>query len=213
MKEKETPKRDIILNAAIKVFAEKGYYSCRTLDISGEAGVAYGSLYQYFKSKEEILLSIFHENWDFLLKRMEEINRTVNDPFEKLLALFSFIFQRYQRYPNLMKVLIMELPRLKQFYSPENWMNYNRFLTGLADIFLEGQKKGIFRKAFSPLIAAFVIHGAVDMTIRQYVTNPDFNPEEFPVEKAKNQIMVLLEQGLLKKPPVPKAKKSPKPSG
>ncbi|MFH0787316.1 MAG: TetR/AcrR family transcriptional regulator [Pseudomonadota bacterium] len=84
MKEKETPKRDIILKAAITVFAKKGYYSCRTLDISGQAGVAYGSLYQYFQSKEEILLSIFHENWDFLLKRMEKINQTVNGPIEKL---------------------------------------------------------------------------------------------------------------------------------
>ncbi|MBI5604125.1 MAG: TetR/AcrR family transcriptional regulator [Deltaproteobacteria bacterium] len=204
MKEKEIAKRDIILNAAIKVFAEKGYYSCRTLDISGEAGVAYGSLYQYFKSKEDILLSIFNENWDALLKSMEKLNRTVTDPFERLLSVFGFIFRSYQRNPNLMKVLIMDLPRLKQFYSPENWKNYNRFFTGVADIFQEGQKRGIFRKDFSPLIASFVIYGAVDMTIRQYVYNPDFNHEEFPVEKANNQIMGLLEQGFLMKEPARK---------
>ncbi len=204
MKEKELAKRDIILNAAIKVFAEKGYYSCRTLDISGEAGVAYGSLYQYFKSKEDILLSIFNENWDALLKRMEKINQTISNPVERLLSVFGFIFRSYQRNPNLMKVLIMDLPRLKQFYNPENWKNYNRFFTGVADIFQEGQKKGIFRKDFSPLIASFVIYGAVDMTIRQYVYNPDFNHEEFPVEKANNQIMGLLEQGFLMKEPARK---------
>ena len=204
MKEKELAKRDIILNAAIKVFAEKGYYSCRTLDISGEAGVAYGSLYQYFKSKEDILLSIFNENWDALLKRMEKINQSVTDPVERLLSVFGFIFRSYQRNPNLMKVLIMDLPRLKQFYNPENWKNYNRFFTGVADIFQEGQKKGIFRKDFSPLIASFVIYGAVDMTIRQYVYNPDFNHEEFLVEKANNQIMGLLEQGFLSQEPARK---------
>jgi TetR/AcrR family fatty acid metabolism transcriptional regulator len=209
-KENETPKRDIILNAAIKVFAEKGYYSCRTLDISGEAGVAYGSLYQYFKSKEDILLSIFNENWDALLKRMEKINRTVSDPTEKLLAVFGFIFRSYQRNPNLMKVLIMDVPRLKQFYNPENWKNYNRFFTAIADIFREGQKKGLFRKDFSPLIGSFVIYGAMDMTIRQYVYNPDFNHEEFPVEKANNQIMGLLEQGFLNHGPDPKEKKGKK---
>ncbi len=207
MKENETPKREIILNAAIKVFAEKGYYSCRTLDISGEAGVAYGSLYQYFKSKEDILLSIFNENWDALLTRMEKINRTVTDPTEKLLAVFGFIFRSYQRNPNLMKVLIMDVPRLKQFYNPENWKSYNRFFTAIADIFQEGQKKGLFRRDFSPLIASFVIYGAMDMTIRQYVYNPDFNHDEFPVEKANNQIMGLLEQGFLNHGPAPKVKK------
>jgi TetR/AcrR family fatty acid metabolism transcriptional regulator len=213
MKETETPKRAVILNAAIKVFAEKGYHSCRTLDISGEAGVAYGSLYQYFKSKEDILLSIFNENWDFLLKRMEKINQTITDPTEKLLAVFGFIFRSYQRNPNLMKVLIMDLPRLKQFYGPENWKNYNRFFTGVADIFKEGQKKGLFRRDISPLIASFVIYGAVDMTIRQYVYNPDFNHEEFPVEKANNQIMGLLEQGFLSKASSRDPKKGKKSGG
>ena len=213
MKENESPKRDIILNAAIRVFAEKGYYSCRTLDISGEAGVAYGSLYQYFKSKEDILLSIYRENWDFLIKRMEKINQTVVGPTEKLLAVFDFIFRSYQRNPDLMKVIIMEVPRLRQIYTPENWESYNRFLKGVADIFREGQKKGLFRRDFSPMVATFVIYGAVDTTIRQYVYNPDFNHEEFPVEKANNQIMGLLEQGFLCKEPARKGIKGKKTGG
>ena len=201
MKENETPKRDIILNAAIKVFAEKGYYSCRTLDISGEAGVAYGSLYQYFKSKEDILLTIFNENWDLLLKRVEEINQTVSDPIEKLLAVSDFILRSYQRNPDLMKVLIMEVPRLRQIYTPENWESYNRFIKGVAEIFREGQKKGFFRRDFSPMVATFVLYGAVDTTIRQYVYNPDFNHEDFPVGKANTQIMGLLERGFMSKTP------------
>ena len=212
MKEKETPKREIILEAAVKVFADKGYYSCRTLDISSEAGVAYGSLYQYFKSKEDLLITIYRENWDALIKRMEKINQTIDDPTEKLLAVFNFIFRSYQRNPNLMKVIIMEVPRLKQIYTPENWEDYNRFLKGVADIFREGQKKGIYRKDFSPMVATFVIYGAVDITLRQYVYNPDFNPEEFPVEKANAQIMGLLEKGFLNSNPVQKAK-SPKKAG
>lgn len=207
------PKRDIILNAAIKVFAEKGYYSCRTLDISGEAGVAYGSLYQYFKSKEDILISIYRENWDFLIKRMKKINQTITDPTEKLLAVFDFIFRSYQRNPDLMKVIIMEVPRLRQIYTPENWESYNRFLKGVADLFREGQDKGLFRKDFSPMVATFVIYGAVDTTIRQYVYNPDFNHEEFPVEMANNQIMGLLEQGFLNKERIPKTKKPRKSKG
>jgi TetR/AcrR family transcriptional regulator, fatty acid metabolism regulator protein len=204
MKEKETPKRDIILEAAIKVFADKGYYSCRTLDISSEAGVAYGSLYQYFKSKEDLLITIYRENWDALIKRMEKIKQTIDDPTEKLLAIFNFIFRSYQRNPNLMKVIILEVPRLKQIYTPENWEDYNRFLKGVANIFKEGQTRGIYRKDFSPMVATFVIYGAVDITLRQYVYNPDFNPEEFPVEKANAQIMGLLEKGFLNNKPAQK---------
>lgn len=204
MKENGTPKREVILNAAIKVFAEKGYYSCRTRDISGEAGVAYGSLYHYFKSKEEILLSIYRENWDFLIRHMEKINQTVVDPTEKLLSVFDFIFRSYQRNPNLMKIIIMEVPRLRQIYNLENWENQNHFLKGVAGFFREGQKKGVFRRNFSPMVATFIIYGAVDMAIRHYVYHSDFHHEEFPVEKASNQIMGLLEQGFRSKDPARK---------
>ena len=194
---KETLKRDIILKAAIKVFAEKGYHSCRTLDISGAAGVAYGSLYQYFKSKDDILLSIFRDNWNFLLQRMEKIKQTDNSPIDKLMGIFDFIFRSYKQNPEMMKVIIMDVPMLDRFYSPENWRLYNRFFMGLADIFREGQEKSIFRHDISPLIASFVIYGAVDTTIRQYVYNPEFNHDNFPIEEARNEIMRLLIPGYL----------------
>ena len=207
MADKETPKRAIILNAAIKVFAEKGYHSCRTLDISKAAEVAYGSLYQYFKSKDDILLSIFRDNWNFLLRRMEKIKQSDDSPIDKLMGIFDFIFLSYTQNPDMMKVIIMDVPRLDQFYSPENWKLYNRFFMGLADIFQEGQEKGIFRKDISPIIASYVIYGAVDTTIRQYVYNPEFNHDNFPIEAARNEIMRLLIPGYLSKETTAKAVK------
>ena len=197
MIEKELSKRDIILNSAIKVIAEKGYYSCRTLDISGEAGVAYGSLYQYFKSKEDILLSIFRERWDFLIKLMAKVNKTIINPIDKLKAIFDYIFASYEHNPELMKVMIIDIPRVKQFYSKEDRKLYNRFFMGIEDIYKEGQDKGIFRSDVSPTIAAFVIYGAVDATIRQYVYNPDFDNKKFPVAEASKQIMIYLNNGIL----------------
>ncbi len=199
MTDKTTSKRDIILDAAVRVFAEKGYYSSRTLDISTEAGVAYGSLYHYFSSKDEILLSIFRERWHVLLDRMKQINQTITEPGDKILAIIDFIFRSYQHNPDMMKVLIMDVPRHSQFYSPENWKVYNTFLKNMADVFREGQEQGIYCRDISPLIASYIIYGAVDMTIRQYVYNPEFNHEEFPIEKAKEQIVSVIKQGLSKR--------------
>jgi TetR/AcrR family fatty acid metabolism transcriptional regulator len=195
-------KRDIILNAAIKVFAAKGYHSCRTLDISKEAGVAYGSLYQYFKSKDDILLSIFWENWNFLLRKMEKMNMSTDSPTDKLLGIFDFIFKNYQHNPDLMKVMIMDVPRLNKFYTSESQELYYRFFIGLAKIFSEGQAKELFDKGISPIIASFVMYGAVDMTVRQYVYNPDFDNKNFPLEVARDQIMRFLIPGHLIKDPL-----------
>ncbi len=89
----------------------------------------------------------------------------------------------------------MDVPRHSQFYSPENWKVYNAFLKNLADVFREGQEQGIYCQGISPLIASYIIYGAVDMTIRQYVYNPEFNHEDFPIEQAKEQIVQMLKQG------------------
>ncbi len=185
----ELGKREIIMNAAIKVFAAKGYHSCRTLDISQEAGVAYGSLYQYFKSKDDILLSIYRDNWDSLLLRMEKLKQNENSPAVIISKIVDFIFMNYEHNPDLIKVMIMEVPKLSQFYGRENQELYFRFFSGLAEIIAEGQKNDILNKEISPIIAAFVIYGAAENTIRQYVFNPDFTKKHLPLEEAKNQII------------------------
>jgi AcrR family transcriptional regulator len=95
MNEKNRQKREIILDAAIKVFAEKGYHSSRTTDISNEAGVAYGSLYHYFQSKDDILLSIFRERWQLLLDKVKKIREALTEPGEKILTIIDYIFRSY----------------------------------------------------------------------------------------------------------------------
>ena len=201
MSKTEPGKREIIMNASIKVFAAKGYHSCRTLDISKEAGVAYGSLYQYFKSKDDILLSIYRDNWNFLLQRMEKLNQIEDSPATRIIKIVDFIFANYDHNPDLIKVMIMEVPKLNQFYEHENQVLYYRFFSGLAEIILEGQKKDLLNKEISPIIAAFVIYGAADNTIRQYVFNPDFENLHFPMQEAKNQIIKFFIPGYLIKEP------------
>jgi len=103
MDEATTQKKDIILNAAIKVFAEKGYYSSRTLDISNEAGVAYGSLYHYFRSKDDILISIFQERWNLLIGRVQQAREEGAGPEQQLGMVIDFIFRSYRQNPDLLR--------------------------------------------------------------------------------------------------------------
>jgi len=185
------------MNAAIKVFAAKGYHSCRTLDISIEAGVAYGSLYQYFKSKDDILLSIFRDNWNALLQRLKRFNETEDSPLAKITGIFDFVIKNYKHNPDLMKVMIMDIPKLNKFYNAENQALYNKFFSDLAEIIVQGQARGFFRKEIVPIIAAFLLYGSVDSTIRQYVYNPEFDRASFPIREAEKQINEFLTPGYL----------------
>lgn len=199
MVKKKEDKRELILNAAIRVFAKRGYYPCRTLDISSEAGVAYGSLYSYFKSKDDILLSIFRDRWMRLLDRIDGLNRELEDPSRKIDEIFKYIFRSYDNYPEMMKVMIMEVPRLEQFYTPENQKLYNRFFQEIAKIIKEGQEKGVFSKEISPLVGSFTLAGAVDTVIRQYVFNPGFKKKKYPLEEVIGQTLNILKRGVLEK--------------
>ena len=106
-----TDKRRVILDAAVRVFARQGFHTCRVSDIADEAGVAYGLVYHYFSSKEEILDTLFLERWDVMLAAIAEADRSERSPREKLYAVAAFIIDSYRHDPELMKVIIVEVTR------------------------------------------------------------------------------------------------------
>lgn len=181
------------MKAAVKVIAAKGYNSCRTLDISKEACVSYGSLYYHFKNKEDILLSIFQDAWQKLIKKVCSVDETEDSPIGKLSKIARFIFRNMQLNPDLMKVMIMDIPRLNQVYSSEYKDLYRAFFKEVADIIAGGQQEGRINKRIEPIIAAFAIFGAVNNIIRQYVfSDYGFDRAKLPVELAQDQIAGLL---------------------
>src|SRR5207248_4850473 len=104
-------KRRVILDAAVRVFARQGFHSCRVSDIADEAGVAYGLVYHYFTSKDEILDTLFLERWDIMLQVIAEIDAEDLPVREKLHAVASFIIDSYRHDPELMQVIIVEVTR------------------------------------------------------------------------------------------------------
>ena len=96
----------------MRVFARQGFNSCRVSDIADEAGVAYGLVYHYFRSKDEVLDTLFLERWDVMLEVDPRARRgRTSPPREKLYAITSFIVDSYRHDPELMKVIIVEVTR------------------------------------------------------------------------------------------------------
>ena len=95
----------------MRVFAREGFHACRVSDIANEAGVAYGLVYHYFKSKDQVLDTLFLERWDFLLEAIRETDRQDVPAEQKLTAIAGFIIESYRHDPDLMKVIIVEVTR------------------------------------------------------------------------------------------------------
>src|SRR5579862_5111747 len=94
-------KRRVILDAAVRVFARQGFHTCRVSDIADEAGVAYGLVYHYFQSKDQILDTLFLERWDVMLGAIAEVDASSRSPREKLGAIAAFIVDSYRHDPEL----------------------------------------------------------------------------------------------------------------
>src|SRR3954467_8965289 len=104
-------KRRIILDAAVRVFAREGFHSCRVSDIANEAGVAYGLVYHYFKSKDQVLDTLFLERWDVLLEAIRHTDLDDVPAEQKLTAIAGFIIESYRHDPDLMKAIIVQATR------------------------------------------------------------------------------------------------------
>src|SRR4051794_30202374 len=101
-------RRRQILDAAIRVFARQGFHSCRVSDIADEAGVAYGLVYHYFDSKDQVLNELFHERWSLMLAAIEEADRTGGGARGKLGAVAGFLFGLLRPDPGLVKGVNLE---------------------------------------------------------------------------------------------------------
>lgn len=191
-------KRRLIIQAATEVFAKHGYYNSRVSDIVKTVDAAQGVFYYYFRSKEEILVTIFRDAWNNLLTRIDRINAEQDGTLTKLRGIAEYIFRSFRHNPALMKVLIMDLPRLDRFYDDENQALYNRLFQEVAALVREGQDKGLINKEISPMIAAYIFHGAIDALIRHYLYNPSFDEAQVSIDEAVNQVVQVLFNGFIK---------------
>ncbi|HMB52825.1 MAG TPA: TetR/AcrR family transcriptional regulator [Thermoanaerobaculia bacterium] len=162
-------KRRQILDAAIRVFARQGFHSTRVADIADEAGVAYGLVYHYFKSKDEVLNELFSERWSLLLAAIEEADRGEAEPRAKLEAVAGFIVDSYRHDPELMKVIIVEVTRAANSFGRTHLPEIRRAYDSIAKIVAEGQRAGAFRDDIDPDFASMAFYGAIEQLLSGWI--------------------------------------------
>ncbi len=143
-------KRRMILDAAVRVFARQGFHTCRVADIADEAGVAYGLVYHYFSSKEEILDTLFLERWDYMLAAIAQADAEQPSPRAKLLAIAGFIVDSYRYDPELMKVIIVEVTRAANTFGRTHLDKIQEAYDQIAAIVADAQAAGEFRDEVPP---------------------------------------------------------------
>jgi AcrR family transcriptional regulator len=162
-------KRRQILDAAIRVFARQGFHSTRVSDIADEAGVAYGLVYHYFKSKDEVLNELFSERWSLLLAAIEETDREGPSPRTKLEAVAGFIVDSYRHDPELMKVIIVEVTRAANSFGRTHLPEIRSAYESIAKIVAEGQEDGTFRRDVDPTFASMSFYGAIEQLLSGWI--------------------------------------------
>ncbi len=162
-------KRELIMNAAISVFARNGYHQSRIADVAREAGVAAGTIYLYFKNKDDLLISIFEERVQrFIQEFQRRLNREENAE-AKLRKLVHLHLFEMQEHPDLAAVFQLELRQSRHFMSSYPKTDLKGYFDLIGQIIEEGQEQGLFRKDLYLGAAKKVFFGAIDETVTSWL--------------------------------------------
>jgi TetR/AcrR family transcriptional regulator, fatty acid metabolism regulator protein len=188
-------RRREILDAAVRVFARQGFHTCRVSDIADEAGVAYGLVYHYFRSKEEVLDTLFTERWDILLQVIRDADSEDAPAREKLRTIAAFIVESYRHDPDLMKVIIVEVTRAANSFGLTHAARIRQAYDLLGQVVAKGQEAGALRGDVSPRFAALAFYGVIEQVLTGWIFDPDEVPDA-EIEAAKDLVVDTIVDGL-----------------
>jgi TetR/AcrR family transcriptional regulator, fatty acid metabolism regulator protein len=186
-------KRQLILAAAVHTFARNGYHATRVGDIAEEAGVAYGLVYHYFSSKEDLLETIFRESWTELLDAIRSVEESEQPATEQIRQVTAILLRSWRRRPDLVRVLVREVAR-----SPEVQRRVDEIgemFSAIERIVARGQAEGEFRADVEPQLASWILYGAIEEILTGWVLGqlPDGDDE---VATAESTVVSLVVGGL-----------------
>jgi TetR/AcrR family transcriptional regulator, fatty acid metabolism regulator protein len=190
-------KRRLILSAAVRVFAEKGYHAARVGDIAEEAGVAYGLLYHYFGSKDEVLSTVFRETWGMMLGTVRSVEEVDEPAREQLRKVAAVVLRSWKRTPDLVRVLVTEVTRSELIQHEVR--EIDQAFEALERIIRRGQAEGEFRADLDPRLAAWILYGALDEFLTGWVLGQLPDSEE-DVEAAIRSVVEIVGGGLAAEP-------------
>jgi AcrR family transcriptional regulator len=190
-------RRRLLLEAAVRVFARSGYHGARVSDIAEEAGVAHGLLYHYFASKEDVLQTIFRENWGVLLGRFRAVEASDEPAGEKLEGIAKILLRTWRNDPDLVTVMVREVARSRQLQ--EQVEGVREAFAIVQRIVEQGQAEGTFRRDVDPGIASWLVYGGLEEVLTGWVLGqlPD---GEHDVSRAEATAVTLALGGLGSRP-------------
>src|SRR5204863_9102708 len=157
-----TDKREAILRAGVKVFAEKGYFNAKVADVARAAGIADGTVYLYFKSKNEILHSIFDQAMERFISEGRRELAKIGSPVDRLKKVAELHLKRLGDDRDLAIVFQVELRGSTKFMEEFSAAGFAEYLDLLRKCFEEGQRSGVFRKQLNAKVMAKILFGALD---------------------------------------------------
>jgi len=188
-------KREAILRAAIKVFARKGYFNSKVSDIAGEAGIADGTVYLYFKSKDEILHSVFDRAMaEFIAEGRREL-ALIADPAEKLHRIAELHLEKLGADRDLAIVFQVELRGSTKFMQEFSAAGFAEYLDIICKTIAEGQRSGVFRGDLKPVVCAKILYGALD----EMVTNWILSKKSYQLAPMAGEVLKIFFGGVLQK--------------
>ena len=185
-------KREAILRAATRVFARNGYFNSKVADIARAANVADGTVYLYFKSKEEILHSIFDQSMAEAISSGRKLIEKISDPKEKLRRIAMLHLERLGADRDLAIVFQVELRGSTKFMQEFSAAGFAEYLGLLRTTFEEGQRSGIFRKDLNPKLVSKILFGALD----EMATNWIISKRSYKLEPMAEVVMDIFLNGV-----------------
>jgi AcrR family transcriptional regulator len=186
-------KRRLLLQAAVRVFARKGYHASRISDIAEEAGVAYGLLYHYFDSKEEVLRNVFRETWRALIATIKSVEGGDDPPREQLRKVAEILLRSWRREPDLVRVLVLEVTRSGHLAGEMDEIVAS--FAAIREIVERGQADGTIRADLDARLASYVFYGAVEELLTGWVLGRLPDSEE-DVARAERTLVEIVTGGL-----------------
>jgi AcrR family transcriptional regulator len=188
-------KRRQILDAAVRVFARHGFHTSRVGDIAEEAGVAHGLLYHYFSSKDEVLQTVFRENWRELVTRFEQVADSDSAADEKLRGIVKILLRTWRNDPDLVTVMVREVGRSPQLASQVD--DIGKGFAVIQRVIEDGQSEGVFRAELDARLASWIVYGALEEILTGWVMGrlPDGDEE---VARAERTIVDVVSGGLVR---------------
>ena len=193
---KNQDKHSKIIKAAIKVFAKNGFYNSRVSEIAKEAQVADGTVYLYFKNKDDILISLFEEEMDKIIKNMKESIEKESNPIDKIkrFALIHLTMVRDNR--NLAEVIQVELRQSSKFMREYKNRKFIEYLNIISRIIQEGKEEGYFGDDVMPGLVKRSFFGALDELSTMFLFAPK---SKYSIEIAAEQVASFFLSGIVQK--------------